>query len=127
MTTDPFDSPQTDQWKAGNYNGRLHLITPTEYLQSLKTVNGETDAVDAKIVVINEKDPASSEEFDSARIFGGFLVSSTKGKINKGMVLARLIQGEKQPGKNPPWLFADPTEDDKVAARAYLASKAPQL
>jgi hypothetical protein len=127
MTNDPFTNPQSSQFKCEDYNGRLLLIAPTEYLPMVKTTFGEKDAVDARITVIDEKAPGSSEEFNSARLFGGQLISATKGSVNKGMILARLGQGTAKAGQKPPWVLADPTEDDKVAARAYLASKAPQL
>lgn len=43
-----------------------------------------------------------------------------------GMVLGRLTTGNaKEPGQNAPWLLTPPTEEDKQAARQYLASVDP--
>lgn len=43
-----------------------------------------------------------------------------------GMVLGRLGVGEaKEPGQSAPWLLSQPTDADKVTARAYLATVDP--
>ena len=123
---DPFDSPASGNFKAKDYPNSLLLITPSEYLTGVKTVNGEKDCVDGQVVVIDETDPAASEVIDNGRLFGGQLIAATKSKIGK-MVLGRLGQGVAKPGQNAPWVLNDPTEDDRVKARAFLASKAPQL
>lgn len=123
---DAFDSPASGNFKAKDYPGRLLLITPKEYLTAVKTVNGDKDAVDGEVVVIDETDPTQSEVIDNGRLFGGQLIAATKPKIGR-MVLGRLTQGVAKPGQKPPWLLNDPTEDDRVKARAFLATRAPQL
>lgn len=126
--TDPFSNPAAGgRFSAKDHNGRLLLITPTGYRESVETTFGTKDAVEANIVVIDERKPADSEEIDGGLLFGGVLIGQTKSRIGKGMILGRLEQGEAKKGQQPPWRLADATDAEKDLARAYLASKAPQL
>lgn len=127
MTTDPFNAPAAGgNFSAKDHNGKLLLITPTGYREGIKTSFGEKDAVEASVVVIDETKPEGSEKIDDALIFGGVLIGQTKSFVGKGLVLGRLGQKPTDKG-NPAWVLADATEEDKVKARAYLASVAPQL
>jgi hypothetical protein len=127
--TDPFSAPGAGgKFSAENHNGDLLLIRPTEYVKQFPTTFGTKDVVRASVVVIDENDPANSEEIDDAILFGGVLVGQTKSKIGQPIpVLGRLGQGTAKPGQKPPWVLADPTDAEKDVARKYLASKAPQL
>ena len=126
--TDAFSAPAAGgRFNAKDHNGALLLITPNEYKTGVSTTFGVKDAVDARVVVIDEKAVADSEEIDGALLFGGVLIGQLKSKIGKGMVLGRLEQGTAKPGQQPPWRLADPTDAEKDVARAYLATKAPQL
>jgi len=125
--TDPFSNPAAGaKFDTKNHNGDLLLVTPTGYRTGIETKYGEKDAVEAKVVVINEDDPSGSEEYDDALLFAGVLIGQTRPFINKGIVLGRLGQKETNKG-NPAWVLADPTDAEKDVARKYLASKAPQL
>lgn len=126
--TDPFDRPAAGgKFNAEDHINKLLLITPTGYIKDKPTTFGVKDCVEANIVVINEAAPGDSEEIEDALLFGGVLIGQTKSKVNKGMVLGRLGQGTAKPGQKPPWILTDPTDADADTARAYLASKAPQL
>ena len=125
--TDPFDRPAAGgKFNAKDHNGKLLLITPTGYRENVSTTFGTKDAVAANIVVIDEKSVKDSEEIEDALLFGGVLIGQTKAKIGKGMVLGRLGQKPTDKG-NPAWILTDPTDADANTARAYLASRAPQL
>lgn len=129
MSNDPFGPASS----GGNFSNKDHLgdlllITPTEYVKEMQTTAGVTDAVRANIVVIDESDPENgSEEYDDALLFGRQLVGGLRPKIGKGIVLGRLGQGAKQPGKNAPWVLEEYGDEEAAKARAYLATKAPQL
>lgn len=126
--TDAFSAPAAGgRFSAKDHNGALLLITPNEYKTGIATTFGTKDAIDAKVVVIDEKAVGESEEIDGALLFGGVLIGQLKSKIGKGLVLGRLEQGTAKPGQQPPWRLADPTDAEKDVARAYLATKAPQL
>ena len=125
--TDPFDRPAAGgKFNAKDHNGKLLLITPTEYREKISTSFGVKDAVAANIVVIDEANVSGSEEISDALLFGGVLIGQTKAKIGKGMVLGRLGQKPTDKG-NPAWILTDPTDADADTARAYLPSNAPQL
>lgn len=125
--TDPFNDPASGaKFEAKNHNGKLLLITPQSYVTGIKTTFGEKDAVDCNIVVIDEANPTNSEEIVGGRLFSGPLIAATKPFVGQGMVFGRLGQKPTDKG-NPAWILTDATEDDKAKARAYLASKAPQL
>lgn len=127
-SNDPFGAPaEGGRFNAETNNGRLLLITPKAYEEGIKTVHGTKDAVKADVVVIDEANPAASEKVEDALLFGGVLIAQTKSMIGKQLVLGRLGQGTPKPGQKPPWLLDDPTEDEKVKARAYLASIAPTI
>lgn len=126
--TDPFNDPAAGGGvKVTEFEGRLLLITPTSYDEGIATVHGEKDAVKANIVVIDEKSPAASERHDDVLLFQGNLIGATKRFVGKGMVVGRLGKGEAKPGKNAPWILDVATDDEKMLARTYLASTAPEL
>jgi hypothetical protein len=123
VSQDPFSNPSEGGVKITDYEGKLLLITPTEYKTEVPTSFGEKDCVVANVAVLDGDDV---EELDDVYIFQGRLIGQTKAKVGKGMVLGRL--GKKAPekaGHSPAWTLEDPTEDDKVAARAYLKTKEP--
>lgn len=125
--TDAFSAPAAGgKFSAKDYNGRLLLLTPTEYRENVETTYGKKDAVAANVVIIDEAKVSDSEEINDALLFGGVLIGQTKSKIGKGMILGRLGQKPTDKG-NPAWVLADPTDAEKDVARAYLATKAPQL
>lgn len=126
--TDAFSAPAAGgRFNAEASNGKLLLIRPDEYKTEFPTSFGVKDTIRANIVVIDEKDVSASEEVEDGLIFGGVLIGQLKSKIGKGLVLGRLEQGTAKPGQKPPWRLADPTDAEKDVARAYLATKAPQL
>lgn len=125
--TDPFNDPSAGGAKITDFEGKLLLITPTGYEEGISTDFGEKDAVRANVVVIDEKSPAESERHDDVLIFQGRLIGATKRFVGKGMVIGRLGQGEAKKGQNPPWELATASDDEKMLARTYLASTAPEL
>jgi hypothetical protein len=119
---DPFSAPSAGGGsKITDHEGCLLLITPRSHEQGIQTSFGEKDAVKADLVVLDGPN-ANTVETD-VLIFQAQLISQTKGRINKGMVLGRLgkVPATKA-GFSPSWALSDPTEDDKVTARRYLAS-----
>lgn len=128
MTTDPFSGPASASGvKVTEFEGRLLLVTPTAYEEGIETQYGAKDAVRASVVVIDEEAPEKSEKHDDVLMFQGRLIGQTKPFVGKGLVLGRLGKGEAKKGQSAPWMLEDPTDDDKVKGREYLASVAPSL
>lgn len=121
---DPFSAPGSSNFDIPEYKGNLLLITPLAFETEVKTTFGEKDAVRADIVILDGED--GPEAHDDVLIFPLVLIGQTKGRVGKGMVLGRLGQREpSKPGQNPAWALEDPTDEDKQAARDYLASVDP--
>jgi len=121
--TDLFDAPSSSSGlKWDELNGRLLLVKPTEVVDEITTSYGATSAIRADIVVLDG--PGAPEEITDTLIFPRVLQSQVRKNAGTGrMNLGRLGQGVKKPGQSAPWQMADPTDDDKVAARSYLDGK----
>lgn len=119
-TTDPFSDPSSGV-KITEYDGRLLLVTPLVYTESVNTQYGDTDCIDAEVVVLDG--PGAPEDLGSVRIFQNALIGSLKPKIgrDKAMTLGRLGQGVAKNGNNPPWILNAANDADKKVARDYLA------
>lgn len=112
----PGISNPEDKFVAAEHNGQLLLFFPTRFHDQVKTSNGETDAVSAKIVNLN-----TGRILQDSMIFGSALVPQLKAAVPDGMVLGILGQGENKKG-NPPWLLFPHNEDHVRAAEAWLAA-----
>lgn len=126
MAHDPFTSANSGA-KVTDYDGNLLLLTPTEYIPVTPTKYGDTDAVDADMVVLDG--PTGAENIGSVRVFQGKLIGALKPRIGKeqDMVLGRLgtEPNKKDPNGKPTWILRPPTDEDKQAAREYLNSRVP--
>lgn len=117
---DSFSPKDHPEWA-----GALFLFLPTEYIQSISTSNGDTDAVRANAVILATGPQHGSQplnppvKLDNTIVFPRALVGSLKGSIG-GMVLGHLAQGENKKG-SPPWILTDHTPEDAALATQYLA------
>lgn len=122
MATDEFDGPGSAAgltW--ADLKGRLLLITPHSQ-EEIDTTFGLSKCVRADVVVV-DAEPAEDSLFADTLIFPKVIQSQIRGNIGTGRRnLGRLGQGAAKKGQSPPWTLEDPSEADKVAARAYLAS-----
>lgn len=117
--TDEFSSPAKSSFTPKDLIGRLLLITPHAVEKDITTDYGTSDATRADVVVL-DGDGAPDEKPD-VLIFQKALQGNLRSQLGKGKVLGRLGQGEAKKGQSAPWILTDPTEPDKVMARAYLA------
>jgi hypothetical protein len=121
MTSDLFDDPASaSALDLTELNGRLLLVEPLRVETGIKTTLGEKDAT---VVNLHELDgPNSGEVHEEAFVWPRVLQVQLRSKVGTGRyVLGRLGQGVAKPGQNPPWKFAEATDDDKELARKYLA------
>ncbi len=102
--------------------GKLLVIEPEEFEAGVTTTHGTADVVRGNLYAINAKGETVTEYEDTA-IFPKALVSSLKRKIGT-YVVGVLTQGEKQPGKNAPWILAEPNDKHLAAAGKFVASLA---
>ncbi len=122
MSQDPFASPGSAgagiAW--ADHNGALLLIEVHAQETGIKTAFGDTDAIRANVVVIDDEDKV--ERYDDTLIFPKILQSQLRSKVGQ-KVLGRLGQGTAKPGQSAPWILAEATEEDKKAGVAYLAGQ----
>lgn len=112
----PGISNPEDKFAPSENNGALLLFFPTALSLQVKTAHGESDAVTARIVRLND-----GRVYDNAMVFSTALVTQLKAAIPDGMVLGTLGQGENTKG-NPPWLLSPHTADDVAKAEQWLAA-----
>jgi hypothetical protein len=127
MTT--FSAPAApgatgDKFDISKHNGALLLIDVNGLMTQVETVHGPADAITCNIAVLDGDH--KGDEYDDTLIFPRVIVGQLKGSIGK-QVLARLGQGDKKPGKNPPWILNAPTDADTETAGRYVAFKAKQV
>ncbi len=116
----PGISNPEDKFVPADNKGALLLFFPTQLQQGIKTAHGESDAVAARIVRLND-----GRIYDNALIFPTALVTQLKAAVPDGMVLGTLGQGENTKG-NPPWLLSPHTEADVQVAEQWLAANPRQ-
>lgn len=136
---DPFKSGASGGTGITAYEDQLLLVTPTEYVESISTSFGDTDAVRVDLVVLDA--PDGPEEVEDTLVFQRILISAMKrqAKFNEAhgvdpqtghpkMILGVLAPNtEKQKkGQDAPWDLMEPTNEQKTVAREYLAERKRQ-
>jgi len=112
------DSPQFDM-KA--HLGDLLVVQVQDVQRGVETEYGPTNVIVADVFVI---DPAGtiSDTYPETWLFGRVLFDQLREKRGR-TVLGILEQGEKRPGKNPPWRLGDATEAQEAVALRAMAAK----
>ena len=108
-----------DSLKPADVEGHLLVVEPTEYIASMSTSFGDTDAV--RITV---HDITAAKTYESVLWFSGALVGSLKSRVNQ-KVLGIMGKGTAKPGMSAPWILQDASSNDKAvaAATAYLTGQ----
>jgi len=120
MTFTPPATNSGDYVKMADLNGHLCIFTPVEFIDSITTAMGETQAIKATVVDLD-----TNEEHEDVLLFNKAIITSLKANIG-AQVLARVGQGIAKPGKSAPWILNDATTDSVAVTKAttYLAAKA---
>lgn len=136
MSNDPFKTGSDGGAGITEYGGQLLLVTPTEYVETMSTSFGDTDAVRVDFAVLDG--PDGVEEVEDTLVFQRMLIGAMKRQAifneKNGvdpetgypkMTLGVLIQDEDRKKKNQsaPWVLAEPSAEQAQAARDYLAGK----
>lgn len=117
-----------DRFVTKDHVNELLLITPTEHVESIETVNGTKEAIRANIVVLDPTKPAKSETFDDALLFAGYVIGQLRPALNAGnRVVGTLIvdTANQKRGQNAPYRLSAPSDADVDVAKAYLDSLNP--
>lgn len=141
MSEDPFATAGEAKEEAGSdfaqfkdFVGELVLIIPKKYEEEVESKFANPnkggrkvqDRITADCVVLDTKAPADSVKHDGVWINYGRIIKVTKGKVNGGMVLGRVVT-EDLAGGNTAYDLEDPTDAEKQVARDYIDATAPQF
>lgn len=118
---DNFSQPASgSKFRPADYQGKLLLVWPTEHRTGIKTDYGDSDAIAARVVVLDGD--SGYEEHDNVLFFQSALIGTLKPSVgNKKPVLGRLGRGTSKPGQSAPFILTPFTEEDAKAAREYFA------
>lgn len=125
--TSPFDhadspgrDPDAPQFDQKEHLGSLLVLQVRSTEEGVETEYGPANVIVADVHVISP-DATISASYEETWIFGTVLFSQLKRKVGR-TVVGVLAQGEKRPGKNPPWRLDDPTDaQEQAAVRAMMA------
>ena len=122
-SSDPFATPTGggDGSKISDDVNQAILVRPTEYIPSMKTTQGVSDAVRADWIVLTG--PNQGQVRNGSLIFQKVLKSELRAILGtpKPLMVAVLGMGEARNGNNAPYLFA-PADDATKALAAQAAS-----
>lgn len=116
------DVSSGDMAKLKNDLGAAVLVRPTEWIESMKTVNGEISAIRADWVVLDG--PNQGELRANSLVFNAVVRNTLKNVLNgpHPFFVGIVTEGEAKPGKNPPLVFA--TAEPKHLELAQQAAQA---
>jgi hypothetical protein len=117
-TDNPLSKAMTPTTK-----GKLFVIEPFDVEKDIVTDNGVTEATRANIWVVRAADGSKYDEYLDTMVFPRVIQGQLRAARNKSVVFGRLTQGEAKPGKNAPWVLADPTPEDTAAASAFWSAR----
>jgi hypothetical protein len=103
--------------KPAEIEGHLLVVEPVEYIESMATAMGTSDAV--RCIV---HDLTTKTTYSEVLWFSSVLVGSLRSRIG-AKVLGVMARGIAKPGQSAPWLLQDASGEAAAvdAARAYLS------
>lgn len=120
---DMFDGP-AEQARITDYEGNLLLVKALEIEKDIRTAFGPADATVCDVVVLDG--PKAGANHKGLMLFQKVLQAQLADRIGTNrMLLGRLGRGVAKPGQDAPWLFTDPTDDERQTARAWIAKNLP--
>lgn len=120
---DMFDGP-AGQARITDYEGNLLLVKALEVEKDIRTAFGDADATICDVVVLDGPDAGTQHK--GLMLFQKALRAQLADRVGTAtMLLGRLGKGVAKPGQSPPWLFTDPTEEERQTARTWIAKNLP--
>lgn len=116
------DTSSGDMAKIKADLGAAVLVRPTEWIESMNTVNGDTSAIRADWIVLDG--PNQGAVRSNSLVFNAVVRNTLKNVLdgNQPFFVGVVAEGEAKPGKNAPLIFA--TAEDKHLELAQQAAQA---
>lgn len=115
-TLDAGGSTDGERIALRDLEGSVVVMVAAEYVASIDTQNGTTDAVRVTI-----HDISGSKTYEDQLIFARVIVNGLKEKIGVP-VLGIVSKGKAKAGKSSPWILTTATEAQKTAAAEYMST-----
>lgn len=115
------NAPETggDKWTNADHEGELIVLTVKGTGKDTFD-NGEAEYLVADITVV--EGPSAGESFEDSWVFGRVLFGQLKRKIGRTFV-GRIVKGQGQKGKNPPWQLDPVSPEETQRAVAYMTER----
>ena len=111
-TSGDFD----ERIKLSDLEGSMVVMEPLEYVASIETMHGVTDAIKATI-----HDVTGGRTYKEQLLFQRAMVAGLKGKIGQ-FVPGVVGKGVAKQGRSATWVLHSPTAAQAQAAKDYLAA-----
>lgn len=112
--SDSWDDPDTsDFFSIKEHVGDLVILAINGFTPDFPTINGNRDTIKAEVAIVEGN--GQDTRYAEALLFGSKLVPQLRNKLGS-VVLGRIALGDKQPGKNAPYILTKPTDQDKAMA-----------
>ena len=113
-----FDSSgdSDERIKLADLDGSVVVMEPVEYVPSIETMHGVTDAVKVTI-----QDVSGQRTYKDQLLFQRAMVAGLKDKVGQ-RVLGVVGRGNAKAGKSAPWVLFAANDTQKEAAKNFLAS-----
>ncbi len=111
-----FDSAggSDERIKLSELEGSVVVMEPSEYVESIETMHGVSDAIKTTIHNVS-----GGRTYADQLLFQRAMVAGLKGKIGQ-RVLGVVGRGNAKAGKSAPWVLHVANESQKAAAADYL-------
>jgi len=111
-------APQGDKLQAGEVLNHLLVIIPTEYIPSMPTVHGDSDAIRCDVAVLTQQTEAGTVPVYRDVLWFNVSLKNTLKKQVGDLVLSRMGQGTAKPGQDPAFILLDATTDAQAVQYA---------
>lgn len=116
---DPAESTGIDYQTIVGSLLMVQVLGHEDHINTVHTQPGEKNpAIRATVTVLDGA--LRGTVFEDALIFPRVLIGQLRPRVGQ-VVLGRLGQGEKKPGKNAPWKLLPANDQDKQVARSVLS------
>lgn len=130
---DPTQAPSGDKVSMDTFVGKLIIVKPVEYTDSMKTEYKPdgAEAVFANIAILDGHEGEPWKIFRRVLVMQGYLVGAFKNSVgaSKNPLLGTIYLGQRKSGQKPPFMYQSLKDKPKPLeiARAWMAEHRDEL